>query len=212
MKLPITINTENFILHCSGAMFWESKNMLLISDVHLGKIAHFRKNGIALPNISALGNFKKLDWVVSEFKPDIICFLGDLFHSSLNNEFLEFGSWTKKIDSKIILIAGNHDIISPEKYEAIHVKVASEWIVDGFLLTHHPEDRTGLFTLCGHIHPAINLYGKGRQSMKLPCFFRTENQIIFPAFGEFTGKHVLKPTEKDLIYILTKEDVILLEK
>ena len=45
----IEINNHNFILHPSGAIFWLEKKTLFLADVHLGKVAHFRKNGIAVP-------------------------------------------------------------------------------------------------------------------------------------------------------------------
>ena len=45
----IEIYNHNFILHPSGAIFWLEKKTLFLADVHLGKVAHFRKNGIAVP-------------------------------------------------------------------------------------------------------------------------------------------------------------------
>lgn len=182
--------------------------MLLISDVHLGKISHFRKHGSALPGGAILKNFLKLDSAVQYFDPEKICFLGDLFHSTLNNEWLLFTNWVQQTALPIVLVAGNHDIIKPQKYYDLNIDVVSEWVLDGFLLTHHPEEREGLFTLSGHIHPAIVLGGMGRQFLKLPCFFRTQQQMILPAFGEFTGTYVMEPKENDTAYVITKEDVV----
>ena len=31
------------------ALYWKKENALIISDLHVGKSAHFRKNGIAIP-------------------------------------------------------------------------------------------------------------------------------------------------------------------
>ena len=108
----------------------------------------------------------------------------------------------------LILVAGNHDIISEQKYEDLGVTIVSEWALDGFLLTHHPQEREGHFVISGHIHPAILLEGRGRQFLKLPCFFRTPQQLILPAFGEFTGTYVMEPTKEDVAYVITKEDVV----
>ena len=49
MILEIEINNHEFVLHNSGALYWKGQEMLLVSDVHLGKISHFRKHGSALP-------------------------------------------------------------------------------------------------------------------------------------------------------------------
>jgi DNA ligase-associated metallophosphoesterase len=212
MTLEITINNQAFVLHCSGALYWVEKRMLLISDVHLGKISHFRKHGSALPEMAIFKNFIKLDGVVEYFNPAAICFLGDLFHSTLNNEWNLFTEWVERVSIPVILIAGNHDIIAPHKYDEVNVTVVSEWVRDGFLLTHHPEEREGVFTLSGHIHPAVMLAGPGRQFLKLPCFFRSQNQMILPAFGEFTGTYVMEPAKGNIIYAITKEDVIMIQK
>jgi DNA ligase-associated metallophosphoesterase len=209
MTLEIDINSRPFVLHCSGAVYWVEKRMLLISDVHLGKISHFRKHGSALPDGAMYKNFTKLDAAVDYFQPEVICFLGDLFHSSINNEWHLFSDWVAKTTPKIILVAGNHDIIAPQKYHDLDITIVSEWVLDGFLLTHHPEERAELFTFSGHIHPAVLLEGKGRQFLKLPCFFRSPNQMILPAFGEFTGTYIMEPQENDTVYVVTKEDVVL---
>lgn len=182
--------------------------MLLISDAHLGKVSHFRKHGAAIPGAAIHKNFIKLDEAVNHFNPESICFLGDLFHSELNNEWHLFHNWVLRTDIPIVLVAGNHDIIKPDKYHDLNIRIVSEWELDGMLLTHYPEIREGFFTLCGHIHPAVQLRGAGRQYLKLPCFFQSPGQMILPAFGEFTGTYVMQPQETDLVYAIIKDAVI----
>jgi DNA ligase-associated metallophosphoesterase len=211
MTLDIQINHNTFILHCSGAMYWAEQRMLLISDVHLGKVSHFRKYGSAIPGQAMFKNFTKLDAVVEHFNPEKICFLGDLFHSTLNNEWQLFEEWMGRIQTSVILVAGNHDIISPHKYEELDITIVSEWSLGGFLLAHHPQEREGHYVISGHIHPAVLLEGRGRQFLKLPCFFRSPQQLILPAFGEFTGTYVMEPSKEDIVYVVTKEDVVLIE-
>lgn len=208
MTQTIHISQQDFILHPHGGIFWVEKSMLLISDVHLGKVAHFRKFGAAVPQKAVHKNFILLNEIVSYFNPFQICFLGDLFHSSLNKEWQLFENWVAKTPAEIILIAGNHDIIAPEKFEGLDISIFQELIIDGFLLTHHPEEREGLFNFCGHIHPAVKLKGFGRQQLRLSCFFKRENQLIFPAFGEFTGTHTLKPKKQDTIFAIVEDEVV----
>jgi DNA ligase-associated metallophosphoesterase len=209
--MTITINNQNFILHQFGAMYWEEKNILLISDVHFGKVAHFRKHGMAIPNEAIFENFLRLNFAINFFKPNKIIFLGDLFHSSINIEWELFANWTASIAQEIILIEGNHDIIAKYHYEDLNIKIYSELVVDDFILTHHPMENNEFFNFCGHIHPGIKLKGSGRQFLNLPCFFRKPNQMILPAFGEFTGNFYLNPTKKDLVYAITKEEVFLIK-
>jgi DNA ligase-associated metallophosphoesterase len=207
----MTIEIENchFELHTSGATFWKDQNILLISDVHLGKISHFRKFGSAVPQKAIAKNFSELTKLVEHFSPAKIAFLGDLFHSSLNAEWDLFEEWVNSVTSEIILITGNHDIISPLKYEELNIKIQPMLKIGNFRLTHHPEATTADFNICGHIHPGFKLTGKGRQQLKLRCFYKSQNQLILPAFGEFTGNHYLKPKEEDQIFAITENEVIL---
>jgi len=203
----LDIEEQTFVLHSSGAVFWEEKSIVLISDVHLGKVSHFRKHGAAVPQNAIQRNFDLMDGAINFFQPETLIFLGDLFHSSLNKEWELFENWTSTVISDIVLVAGNHDILSPLKYEGLGIRVASEIQLDGFLLTHYPEEREGFFNLSGHIHPAVRLQGPGRQTLRLSCFFKSEKQIILPAFGAFTGTYVMHPTDNDEIYAIADDAV-----
>ncbi len=206
--MKITILNQTFTLHPYGALFWHEKSCLFISDVHLGKVSHFRKFGAAVPKQAVHKNYVLLDEVIQTFQPFEICFLGDLFHSSLNKEWLLFENWAAKTPAKITLITGNHDIIAPEKFEALGIELHEELLSEGLLLTHHPEEREGYYNFCGHIHPAVKLKGFGRQHLKLPCFYKTDKQLILPAFGEFTGTYALTPKPEDEVFVLADQQVI----
>ncbi len=207
----IHIEEQRFILHPSGAMFWCDQNILLIADVHLGKITHFRKHGSAVPQPAIHQNFEQLNRVVSYFQPKTLCFLGDLFHSYINSEWLLFSQWSKSIQSTIVLVAGNHDVIAPSAYEKIDIRITDEWLLDTILLTHIPEIREGAFTISGHIHPGIRLKGLGKQSLSIPCFVKKSNQMILPAFGTFTGKYIISPNSEDQVFAVTEDEVIRIE-
>ena len=208
MTESLRILDQNFVLHPSGALYWEDENILLISDVHLGKVSHFRKYGAAIPSKVIHKNFELLDSVMDYFKPSRLCFLGDLFHSYINNEWHFFEQWTAKYSTWIWLVTGNHDIIPPTKFESLGLNIQNEIVVDQFLLTHHPVNEEGMFNISGHIHPAVRLRGKGRQSLKLPCFFKSKDQLILPAFGQFTGTHVLEVAKDNEVYACTGTEVL----
>lgn len=196
------------VLHPSGALYWEQAAMLLLSDVHLGKVSHFRKSGAAIPQGAIERNFALMDGALGYFNPREVCFLGDLFHSYLNREWALFEMWLQRQIVQFTLVTGNHDIISPLKFENLGIRVCRELYKGPFLFTHCPTETEGLFNFSGHLHPAVRLKGPGRQSLRLPCFFGRENQMILPAFGEFTGSHVLSPGKKDQVYAIADNEVI----
>lgn len=208
MEQTIHIHNHTFTLHPSGAIYWTEQSMLLIADVHLGKVTHFRKHGAAIPPHMAFENLEKLTEVTNHFQPETVCFLGDLFHSKLNTEWDDFAKWVEYTPSKVILISGNHDIIPKYLFEELGVTIHEEQIIENFFLTHHPTEHESYFNFCGHIHPGVRLSGVGKQTVKLACFFKSENQLILPAFGTFTGKYLLTPTETDEIYVLVDGEVL----
>jgi DNA ligase-associated metallophosphoesterase len=208
MTHPLNIHNQNFKMHASGVLFWEDQSMLLISDVHLGKVSHFRKFGAAVPKEAIQKNFTAMDTAIGYFHPKAVVFMGDLFHSSLNREWQLFEKWIAAQSAKVILVSGNHDIISPLKYEELGIQVVEELILELFLLTHHPEEREGFFNFCGHIHPAIKLTGFGRQMVRLPCFYKSPRQLILPAFGEFTGTYTLEAKKDCEVFALLGDAVL----
>ncbi|WGD36103.1 ligase-associated DNA damage response endonuclease PdeM [Olleya sp. YS] len=204
----ISIKNNTFILHPSGAVYWQDEQMLLIADVHFGKVTHFRKHGIAVPQDALYKNFERLDEVISYFKPKSLYFLGDLFHSYLNTEWQLFEIWANKQSCDIILVKGNHDIISPLLYNDLGIQIIVELKYKGFHLTHHPTITDNYFNFAGHIHPGITLSGLGKQRLTLPCFYSSNQQLILAAFGAFTGKHIMEPTEDNIIYAIADDEVI----
>ncbi|WET04193.1 ligase-associated DNA damage response endonuclease PdeM [Flavobacterium sp. YJ01] len=210
--MKIQINNDTFVLHSSGAVFWERKKTVIISDVHLGKITHFRKHGIAIPQNAISENFRKITLVLNYFLPEKIIFLGDLFHSTKNTEWNIFEEWLSNHKQETYLITGNHDIIDESHYKKIGVIVTELLEIDNLFFTHHPTEKADLFNFSGHIHPGIVLRGLGLQTLKLKCFFCKPNQIILPAFGEFTGKYFLKPNPEDTIYAIAGNEVIEINK
>ncbi|MFI2741298.1 ligase-associated DNA damage response endonuclease PdeM [Zhouia sp. PK063] len=203
------VDNQEFTLHCTGAAFWKQKQILLIADVHLGKTVHFRKHGIALPEQMVYKNYQQLDAVIHYFHPKHIYFLGDLFHSTHNSEWQLFEDWVALQSAHITLVIGNHDIIAAHKFETLGISLTHDILEEPFYFTHHPEEKKDFFNCCGHIHPGITLKGLGKQIIKLPCFVKKEHQLILPAFGEFTGNYSITPTEKDQIFVVTPDDVIM---
>jgi len=60
MSTPFSFADQHFELDSSGAVFWPDQNCLILSDVHLGKIQHFRKNGAAIPLQAQEENYLRL--------------------------------------------------------------------------------------------------------------------------------------------------------
>ena len=199
------IKEQQFIFDHRKAIYWEDNSSLILSDVHVGKLNHFQKNGIPIPSYGSKENLINIKNLIHEYDPNHVYILGDLFHSSYNKEWDDWIIYFSKSNVMFTLILGNHDQYDSKKLWDSNITLVNELIIDPFLFTHYPEKEFDQFNICGHVHPAVKLRGLGRQYMKLNCFYITDNQLILPAFGTFTGSHMLKPNKTDHIICMTSD-------
>jgi DNA ligase-associated metallophosphoesterase len=208
VSLRVTLHNQHFQLHHTGACYWEEQDVVLLADVHLGKSAHFRKHGMAIPSVADDGEYDKLTQVIADFKPSRLWFLGDLFHSYQNAEWHFFEQWVRYQEIEIALVMGNHDIICRSKFEELGMKTYDSLEMGGLFLTHHPQEVENRFNIAGHIHPSVKLEGVGRQKIKLSCFFCSDTGMILPAFGDFTGTYSLQPKKGNRIFVIADDEVV----
>ena len=170
------------------AIFWEEEKILILSDLHVGKSAHFRKSGIPVSSEVLVDDLQKLENLIIHFHPEKVIVVGDLFHAGKNSDLELFKNWRLKFSQDFVLIKGNHDRLKCEVYDDLGIECIEEYLEIGpFQLVHHPPHiEKDLFYISGHIHPGFVLKGKN-EMIKLPCFAVSENQIVLPAFSKFTG-------------------------
>jgi DNA ligase-associated metallophosphoesterase len=202
----IEISNKKFkVLH--KVLYWESQNALLLADLHLGKDLHFRKSGVPVPEEVANETLLKLEALILKFQPQKVFLLGDLFHHKnvkVVQSFNEFCDKFKNIDFTLIL--GNHDkwILGKTSFNT-----TKELLISNILLTHEPQGKENYHNICGHIHPAVKLSGKGKQQINLPCLWHKNSQTILPSFGTFTGNHIIQPQKEDLIFVFDHREMIM---
>ena len=77
-----------------------------------------------------------------------------------------------------------------------------------FLFNHKPKTVSSFCGIAGHLHPAVNVTGKGRQKETLSRFCFSPRFALLPAFGSFTGNQVIRPSPEDRIYVIAGDQVI----
>lgn len=205
--MKLKIQNQHFELLAKGGIYWQEQAILLVADVHLGKSAHFRKNGSAIPIFTDVENYQSLDYLIQQCDVKRLIFLGDLFHSVYNSSWNAFADWANRQDFQIDLIVGNHDVIPSSYFEKIGIQTHKQLQIGDFSFTHHPQKYPESFNFCGHLHPGFRLRGNGRQVLKLACFYQQENQLILPAFGNFTGHHYISPEPNEQVYVVAEDEV-----
>lgn len=203
---------EDLIMLPQKAIYWPAKKYLILSDLHFGKAAHFRKHGLAVPSEVALENFNTLSALIETTQATAIFFLGDLFHSTHNSEWEEFKAWRKKFPLLIFhLVMGNHDILHKKEYEDLNLIVhPTSYVVAPFVFSHKPMYTASPlgYNIAGHIHPSVQIKGNGRQKLKINCFYFTNHYALLPAFGSFTGSCCLEIKGGDHVFLVLKNSVV----
>ena len=209
--MNVSIFGEQLEMYPQKAIFWRRQKMLLLADLHLGKVNHFRKSGIPVPPKANDKNLEGIVDLINHLVPERVVCLGDLFHSHYNPEWEVFGELVKHFNkASFELVLGNHDIMSGQQYKRKEIAVHETLSIRPFLFTHHPtkDDQGVLYNIAGHLHPGVRLTGKARQSITLPCFHFGEHIGLLPAFGAFTGLARIQPRKHDKVFVIIDDKVI----
>jgi len=206
------IRGEKFWLLAEKAIYWEKEDALLIADLHIGKISHFRKSGIALPSKAIQDNLSAFSKLLVKYPSKKVIILGDLFHSDFNHEWIAFSNLLKQFpEVDFILVCGNHDILEKEIFTSSGLQFYDKYLTfSSFVLVHDEQEAPiddNNYAFCGHLHPGVRLNGLGRQTLSLPCFHINNRRIVLPAFGKFTGYKNLKMEKGDQVFAISEENI-----
>ena len=174
------------------ALFWPAEQTLFIADLHIGKAATYRALGQPVPGGTTAENLSRLTALITQHAPRHIIFLGDFLHAAAARTpaiLQALAGWRDRHAAVMMtLVRGNHDSRAGDPPAQLQIEVVDEPFLWGpFACCHHPQFHATHFVLAGHVHPVCRLSGRGRDSLRLPCFLAQAGQAILPAFGEFTG-------------------------
>ena len=207
----ITWAAHKLTLTNQKAIYWEKQKTLILSDLHLGKAAHFRKAGLAIPSTVSKNDLLRLENLLQKYQPKTLLINGDMFHSDYNTEIDEFAKWKENFgEINFLLVKGNHDKQKKEVYTDLAIDVREPTFNStNFCFIHDAaECSSELYSIGGHIHPGISIVSKTKQRLKFPCFYFSENYAILPAFSVFTGLQLLRPLPNDQVFAITPTKVV----
>ncbi len=201
------------------ALWLPDAALLLVADAHFGKAQSFRRLGVPVPEATTAGTLARLDAALARC-PDVrgIVFLGDLLHAARGRGAATLEAvarWRQQHAAlALTLVRGNHDGHAGDPPADWGVACVDEPFslpgLPGLALSHHPDAQPGRYVLAGHVHPAVVLGGRAHQRLRLPCFHFGSEVGVLPAFGEFTGSHVLPRGPLDHVFACTGDSVVAL--
>lgn len=194
------------------AAYLPEHRTLLVADAHIGKAQSFRRLGMPVPGGTTADTLARLASAVASTGAQRVVFLGDLLHSAHGRHAATWeavAAWRAlHAGLHLTLIRGNHDSHAGDPPAEWRVDcVNGPWPLGGLRLAHHPEPQADGYVLAGHIHPAAVVGGRGPGRLRLPCFHFGPQVGVLPAFGAFTGMHVMPRGPQDRVYVIADDCV-----
>ena len=181
----VTVAGVTMAADLSGALFWEERRLLVVSDLHLEKGSSFATRGVLLPPYDTAATLSRLGAVIARHDPRCVIALGDSFHD--RSAHCRLSAPDREAIAALqarrdwIWIAGNHDPALPDD---IGGAVASEVAVGTIVFRHEPTGAAG--EIAGHLHPKARVATRGR-SVERRCFAADGERVVMPAFGAYAG-------------------------
>ncbi|WP_411827999.1 ligase-associated DNA damage response endonuclease PdeM [Luteolibacter sp. AS25] len=207
MRLPqhdITLLPDHSLL------IEKEKRHLVLADVHLGKSATFRAEGLAVPEGDSKKDLDRIAALADRYSPDQIIIAGDLFHAAtgLTPDLFELVSdFVGSLAISVVLVKGNHD--QKIKHLPDFLPQPDYLDIGSIRIIHKPEEASpDHFNICGHIHPIVKIPDGKRTHLRMPCFHLRENTLTIPSFGSFTGGQIVRPAPADRFFVTHQSAVI----
>jgi DNA ligase-associated metallophosphoesterase len=200
---------EQVELLAERALWWPSARVLVVADLHWGKVETFHAHGIPVPAGVLGDDLDRLGRAIARTGASRVLVLGDLVHGPLRPAVVEaVSTWRHTHRTPMALIRGNHDRHAPTMPEAWNIEDIRGELREGpFLFTHVPAEHPGAYTLAGHLHPTLRLRGRG-DSLRLPCFFLGPRVGVLPAFSAFSGGVAVRPARGDRVWVVAEGAVV----
>jgi len=188
------------------ALYWPQEKLLCIADVHFGKAATYRALGQPVPAGTTEHNLRRMDALLALYDVQHLVFLGDFLHAPKAHApatLAALHAWRQQHSAlRITLIRGNHDHRAGDPPASLGITIVNEPLVMGPLrLRHTPSEEDDGHVIAGHVHPVITLQGRGRQVLRLPCFYSTARCTLLPSFGAFTGGYGIAPEAGSQVFV-----------
>lgn len=170
----------------SGALYWETRNLLCVSDLHLGKaLRRARAGEPPLPPYETRDTLTRLESDLRRTGAATVICLGDSFDDTEAARALPEAErlWIAKLQAgrRWVWIEGNHDP-GPVDLGGAHLAE----LPDPPLCFRHIARRGQSGEVSGHYHPKMRL-ALGGQSLSRPAFLIDSDRVILPAYGTYTG-------------------------
>ena len=184
-QATVRVGSVTLCADLSGALYWESERLLVVSDLHLEKGSSYALRGQLLPPYDTIATLGRLGAAIAYYDPRRVIALGDSFHDRDAHGRLTTPDRgvlaALQVRREWVWISGNHD---PELPDDLGGDVVEQIAIDEVTFRHEPTGAAG--EIAGHLHPKARVSTRGR-SLERRCFACDGERAVMPAFGAYAG-------------------------
>jgi DNA ligase-associated metallophosphoesterase len=182
-SVTLVFNGEELTARATGALFWRTESLLVVSDLHLGKSERMaRRGGALLPPYETLETLDRLAADLAETRARTVICLGDSFDDLAAGAALgpEHRDTIQRLQAgrRWVWIEGNHDP-APLDFGGTHL---AELRLGALTFRHIADHAARPGEVSGHYHPKARM-----RAARRPCFMVDARRMILPAYGCYTG-------------------------
>ncbi|MEF8879888.1 MAG: metallophosphoesterase [Candidatus Thermoplasmatota archaeon] len=210
---PDVFATRDYALHLP------KKNVVIISDLHLGVEGVLRSEGVSLPQYQKKIILERLKKILKKYKPETLIVNGDFKHNFGKNLWQEWREVNEITDflreqTEIILLRGNHDNFLKTIAVKNDIPFKQKYQIENIVILHGHKEKNiekDKRKIIAHEHPFIKIRDKVGATLSSPCFLASENTVVMPAFSPVaSGTNMITSEKKELLSPFLKK--IMIEK
>lgn len=210
----LTVTLGGLVAHLlpERAAFLPESSTLLVADLHWGKTAALRAAFVPVPSGSTAHDLARLSELLHATRARTLVVLGDLLHAREGRHpatMRTIAEWREQHSAiDMVLVRGNHDRRAGDPPSEFRMRCEPHWRSGDVIGVHDPSEVHDRYVVAGHLHPHLTLRGRGRQSLRLPCFVVGPTRAVLPAFSSLTGSGMYEREAADRHYVIAGGEVV----
>lgn len=198
-----------FMLLPSRSLHWPSRNIVVVADLHLGRIVPRAPKVIEYVEES----MQRLARVLQQTHARKLVFLGDVFHmrNNYHHDVVQtFAQWRSQFaDIEMVLIRGNHERAMGDPPAHLHLDCRDPGYHEAGVTFLHEPRQMDTFTMCAHLHPCLLVPTERALATTVPCFVWNSDYLYMPAFEDtMPGRVISRRTNEQYACIHNQTVVI----
>lgn len=173
-----------FELLPSRALYWPDRQLLVVADLHLGRIVSRAPKFVD----EVTQTLQRVSYALAQTQAQRLLFLGDVFHmrNAYHPDVVQvFDTWrTRHVSIAMTLVRGNHERAMGDPPSNLRLHCVNPGYEEGGVIFLHEPRHMSAFTMCAHLHPCLLVPTDRAIATTVPCFVWNQEYLYMPAFED----------------------------